>query len=96
MRSAAEYVRFRDSDRNHAVGAGRRAVKRRQPRMDVAVQLVVQIEIALVLQGGAAGGTLEAVGVQVLVLDAHKHAAAPRIVSVGCGQMTCVLVGDGW
>lgn len=42
--------------------------------MDVAVQLVVQIEIALVLQGGAAGGTLEAVGVQVLVLDAHKHA----------------------
>lgn len=67
-------ARFRDSDRNHAVHAGRRAVERRQPGMDVAVQLVVQTEIALVLQGGAAGGTLEAVGVQVLVLDAHEHA----------------------
>lgn len=41
--------------------------------MDVAIQLVVQIEVALVLQRRSASGALEAVHMQVLVLDAHKH-----------------------
>lgn len=43
--------------------------------MDVAVQLVVEVVVALVLQRGAASGTLEAFHVQVLVLDAHEHTA---------------------
>lgn len=43
--------------------------------MDVAVELVVEVVVALVLQRGAAGGALEALHVQVLVLDAHKDAA---------------------
>lgn len=43
--------------------------------MDVAVELVVEVVVALVLEGGAAGGTLEALYVQVLVLDAHEDAA---------------------
>jgi len=42
--------------------------------VDVAVELVVEVVVALVLQRGAAGGTLEALHVQVLVLDAHEHA----------------------
>jgi len=42
--------------------------------MDVTVQLVVEVVVTLVLQRGAAGGTLEALHVQVLVLDAHEHA----------------------
>lgn len=44
--------------------------------MDVAVQLVVEVVVALVLQRGAAGSALEALHVQVLVLDAHEHTAA--------------------
>lgn len=43
--------------------------------VDVAVELVVEVVVALVLQRGAAGGALEALHVQVLVLDAHKHTA---------------------
>lgn len=43
--------------------------------MDVAVELVVEVVVALVLQRGAAGGALEALHVQVLVLNAHKDAA---------------------
>lgn len=63
--------------RTVALGAGRRIVDGRHFRMDVAVELVVQIEVALVLQRGAARGALKAVHVQVLVLDAHEHTAAP-------------------
>lgn len=43
--------------------------------MDVAVQLAVQVVVALVLQRRAARRTLEALHVQVLVLDAHEHTA---------------------
>lgn len=42
--------------------------------MDVAVQLAVQVVVALVLQRRAASRALEALHVQVLVLDAHEHA----------------------
>ena len=41
--------------------------------MDVAVQLAVQVEVALILERRATGGAFEAISVQVLVLDAHKH-----------------------
>lgn len=57
-----------------AVGAGRRIGDGGRLGVDVAVELVVQIEVALVLQRRAARGALEAVHVQVLVLDAHEHA----------------------
>lgn len=43
--------------------------------MDVAVQLAVQVVVALVLQRGAARRALEALHVQILILDAHEHAA---------------------
>lgn len=42
--------------------------------MDVTVQLVVQVEVSLVLERRSTGGALEAIGVEVLVLDAHEHA----------------------
>lgn len=61
--------------RTIALGARRRIVGGRHLRVDVAVQLVVQIKVALVFQRGAARGALEAVHVQVLVLDAHEHTA---------------------
>lgn len=41
--------------------------------MDVTVQLAVQVEVALILERRATSGALEAISVQVLVLDAHKH-----------------------
>lgn len=69
-------------DRTVALGARRRIVGGRHLRVDVAVQLVVQIEVALVLQRGAACGALEAVHVQVLVLDAHEH-TADVVMSMG-------------
>ena len=43
--------------------------------MDVAVELVVEVVVALVLQRGATRGTLEALHVQVLILDAHENAS---------------------
>lgn len=43
--------------------------------MDVAVQLAVQVVVPLVLERRAARRALEALNVQVLVLDAHEHAA---------------------
>lgn len=42
--------------------------------VDVAVELVVEVVVALVLQGCATSGALEALHVQVLILDAHKDA----------------------
>lgn len=62
-----------------ALGARRRVLRCGHLRVDVAVQLVVQIEVALVLQRCATGGTLEAVDVQVLVLDADEDTAANGI-----------------
>lgn len=57
-----------------ALGAGGRVVHGRLLGMDVAVQLVVEVVVALVLQRGAAGGALEALHVEVLVLDADENA----------------------
>lgn len=58
-----------------ALGAGRRIVDSRHLSVNIAIELVVQIEVALILQRRAARGALEAVHVQVLVLDAHEHTA---------------------
>lgn len=46
--------------------------------MDIAVQLVVEVVVAHVLQGGAASGALEALHVKVLVLDSHEHTPAKQ------------------
>lgn len=43
--------------------------------MDVAVELAVQVVVALVLQRRAASRALEAFHVQIFVLDSHEHAA---------------------
>lgn len=61
--------------RHVSLGASRRVLESSLLGMDVAVELVVEVVVALVLQRGAAGGALEALHVQVLVLDAHKDAA---------------------
>lgn len=47
--------------------------------MDVAVQLAVQVVVALVLQRRAAGRALEAFHVQILVLDSHEHATVINV-----------------
>lgn len=54
----------------------RRVLASDQLGVDVAVQLAIQVVIALVLQGAATRRTLETLHVQVLVLDAHEHSAA--------------------
>lgn len=41
--------------------------------MNIAIQFIVYIEIALVLQRCAAGGTFEAINMKVLFFDAHKN-----------------------
>jgi hypothetical protein len=41
--------------------------------VDIAVQLVVQVEVALVLQRGAACGALETLNMEILILNSHKH-----------------------
>lgn len=46
--------------------------------MDVAVQLPVQVVVALVLQRSAASGTLEALHVEVLVLYADEYTATVK------------------
>ena len=46
--------------------------------MDVAVQLVVEVVVAHVLERGAAGGALKALHVEVLVLDPHEHTPARK------------------
>lgn len=57
------------------VGRGR-VLARDELGVDVAVQLAVEVVVALVLERRAARRALEALHVQVLVLDAHEHAAA--------------------
>lgn len=47
-----------------------------QLRVDVAVQFVVDIVIADVLQGGAAGGAFEALHVKILLLDPDEDTPA--------------------
>lgn len=71
------YLRL-NGHRHVSLGASGRVLQCSLLGMDVAVQLVVEVVVALVLQRGAAGGALEALHVQVLVLDAHEHTAAGR------------------
>lgn len=47
----------------------------RQFGMNLAVQLVIEVVVALILQRGAACCALEAFDVQVLILDAHENAS---------------------
>lgn len=56
------------------VGRGR-VLARRELGVDVAVQLAVDVVVALVLERRAARRALEALHVHVLVFDAHEHAA---------------------
>lgn len=46
--------------------------------MDIAIQLIVDVEVALVLQRGAASGAPETVNMQVLVLDPDKDTTVQR------------------
>ena len=48
--------------------------------MNVAIQFIVDIVIADIFQGSAAGGTLEALYVQIFVLDPYEDASAERNV----------------
>lgn len=50
--------------------------------VNVAVELVVKVVVALVLQGCATSGALEALDVQILVLDAHKDTTKERLQQV--------------
>lgn len=59
------------------VGGGR-VLPRHELGVDVAVQLAVEVVVALVLERAAARRALEAFHVQVLVLYAYKHAAVGR------------------
>lgn len=87
---------FGDRDRDHSVGARRRTLESRQPGVDVAVQLVVQVEVSLVLERRSTGGALEAIGVQVLVLDAHEHADNETITR-GANVLTSrKTIGSRW
>lgn len=51
--------------------------------MDITIQLIVYIEIALVLQGRAASGAPETVNMQVLVLDPNEDTAVSCVLWVG-------------
>lgn len=74
------HLRF---DRNWDITLGARwgTLHRHQLGVNVTIQLIVDIEVALVLQGGAAGGTTEAVNMQVLVLDPDKDTTEQAMVS---------------
>ena len=48
--------------------------------MNVAIQLIVDIVIADILQGSAAGGTLETLYVQIFILDPYEDASAEKNV----------------
>lgn len=50
--------------------------------MDVAVELPVQVVVALVLERRAARRALEALHVQVLVLYAHEYAATQTYILI--------------
>lgn len=50
--------------------------------MNVAVQLIVDIVITDILQGRAASRALEALHVEVLVLDPDEHTSAERWTDV--------------
>lgn len=47
--------------------------------MDVAVQFVVDVVIADVLQGSAASGAFEALHVEVLLLDPDEHSPTEKV-----------------
>lgn len=49
-----------------------------QLSVDIAIQLIVDIEVALVLQRRAASGAPETVNMQVLVLDTHEDTTVWR------------------
>lgn len=71
------------------VGRGR-VLARDELGVDVAVQLAVEVVVALVLERRAARRALEALHVQVLVLDAHEHAAATN-------NLLCfTIIGAAW
>lgn len=76
-------------DRNWdvALGARRRIPHRNQLGVDVAVQFIVDVEVALVLQRSAARGATEAFHMQVLLLDPHKD------TTVGARCLGAGLVG---
>lgn len=71
------YLRF-DWYGNIAISAGWWILHGGQFGMDVTVQLVVEIVVTLVFQAGATSGALEALNVQVLVLDANEHTTSGR------------------
>lgn len=68
------YLRW-EGDGHQSVGGSvrRGAVQSRHASVDVAVQLIVQVEVALVLQWGAASGTLETLNMEIFILNSHKH-----------------------
>lgn len=57
-----------------AISAGWWMLQCRQFGMNVAIQFVIQIEVALIFQRCATCGTLEAFHVQILILNANKYA----------------------
>ena len=66
------YVRS-DGDWYHS--SGRRCLPGDHLGVDVAVELVVDVVVADVLQGGAAGRALEALHVEILLLYSHEDTA---------------------
>ena len=54
----------------------RRVLPRRQLGVDVTVQFVVYVVVADILERCSTGCTFEALYMQVLILDTHKHTTA--------------------
>lgn len=84
--SKCNYLRL-NRNRDVSLGARRGILHRNQLGVDIAIQLIVYVEVALILQGGAASGAPEAFHMQVLVLDAHEHATKRTQDQVGCDQV---------
>lgn len=77
------YMKYsRDGNGKVSLRARWRVLHRNQFSVHVTIQLIVDVEIPLVLQGRATGGTAETVYMQVLVLNTHEDATARVGISV--------------
>lgn len=82
------YLRWK-GDGHQAVGIRRWTIQSRHASMNVTIQLIVYVEVALILQRRAACGALETLNMEILILNSHKHTTNEfiRVFSVRYGPV---------
>lgn len=70
-----------------SLGTRRRVLHRNQLGVNITIELIVYVEVALILQRRSTGGTPETFNMQVLVLDPNKDATERGYIVCVCGAI---------